>query len=263
MFGRKGLQSSPSEPPPQDGYAWIDAHLARYNQPGSMEFAHALGLVLFDSAYHAMKNERGVRIEDIVAMLSSVAGHLCLNTVLDALRSENKRPQDIEMIEMRGHDGQRYFFGDAPNRLLCEAEASFISLVFGAAHQHGGRVSIEMLHAEMQHVAARAGKPDFLELDLPTANQVDSPLDWARHFTPFVQQAMAEHFRQHFKGTEAQALASGGPPDFLKPRIVGFAVQQAIDSGHASLDPTMLAWIAMGCALRTAKLDPERVFANA
>lgn len=260
MFGKKGLQAAPPAAP-QDGYAWVDAHLSRYAQAGSLGFSQSLGLKLFDSAYNAMKSERGVRIEDIVAMLSSVAGQLCLFAVLEALREERRQPRDIGMVTILGNDGRTYHFGDAPNRLLCEAEHSFVSLVFGAAHQHGAKVDLDMVHAEMKTVAGRVGHADFLELDLPTTHSVDSPFNWVRIFTEFVIKATSEHFRKAVANMPMPIPPKTEAPSLLMPRIVGFAVQQAIDVGHKSLDPTILAQIALACSLRTAKLDP-RVFAG-
>ncbi|HVF36396.1 MAG TPA: hypothetical protein VNA29_00450 [Sphingomicrobium sp.] len=211
-----------------------------------MEHAHARGMQLFDQAYNAMKNERGVRIEDMAAMLGSVGGHLCLTAVLNRLEDERLAPQDIGMVVLHGHDGETYFFGDAPNWLLCEAPYSLVSLLFGAAHQHGASVSLEMLHDEMKLVAERAGKPNFLDLDLPQEHQVDSPINWARQFRPAV----------------IQWVMGGMAPAVRLPSVVGFALQQAVDVGRQSLDPAMITRIALGCALRAAKLDPRRVVAN-
>lgn len=198
--------------------------------------------MLFDRAYQVMADERGVQIEAIVAMLASVGGHLCLTSVLDSLQEAKRTPESIEMVAGRGKDGELYYFGDAPNWLLCEAPYSIISLVFGAAHQHGAQVSLEMLHEEMKKVAERAGTEHFLELD-PQGPKVDSPLNWARLFTSFV------------KGSVMDGMA----PAFRLPIVVGFALQVAIDKGHQALDAMTLARIAMQCALRAAKLDPARV----
>jgi hypothetical protein len=214
--------------------------LAPTDQPGSMEQARARGLQLFDDAYRAMKDERGVRIEDIVAMLASVGGHLCLTAVLASLKGARKSPQDIGMVVMRGHDGHIYYFGDAPNWLLCEASYSLISLLFGAAHEFGAPVSLQMLHDEMALVAGRAGTPEFLDLELPAEHAVDSPDNWVRQFTPFVN----------------GSVMGGLAPAVRLPVVVAFALQQAIDVGRQSLDPMMMATIAMKCALRAAKLDP-------
>lgn len=263
MFGRKGVggAAAPAVRPVEDGRAWVDRHLAQYQQPGSMEFAQALGHQLFDASYRALKDDRGVRIEAIVAMLSSVGGFLCILPIVRTLRGEGRTPADIGMVIAQGADGAAYLFGDAPNRLLCEHNLSLLSLVFGAAHQHGAKVSLELLHAEMGHVASRVGSPDLMTLDLPASHQVDAPDQWVRHFLPFVLDAISEAFisdlrRQGMPNLEEVAKTTKLPPDFVLHRIVGFALQQAIDVGHGAIDPTLLAHISLQCAVRAAKLDP-------
>jgi hypothetical protein len=100
-----------------------------------------------------------------------------------------------------------------------------------------------MLHDEMKVVAQRAGTAEFLDLGLPAEHQVDSPLHWAHHFTAFV----------------TQSIKQGGTPDLWASVVIGFALQQAIDAGRQSLEPLMIARIALACALRTAKIDPQRI----
>ncbi len=245
VFGRKGPSNPQPPAAPMDGRAWAQEHFKRNEQPGSLGYGQSIGLRLFDEAYNSMKNERGVRIEDIVAMLASVGGHLCLTAVLGALQAEDRGPDDIGMVVIRGHDGNIYYFGDAPNWMLCEAPHSLVSLVFGAAHEHRAPVNIQMLHDEMKLVAQRAGTPQFLDLEVPAEHQVDSSLNWARSFTPLV----------------ANSIKQGGTPDFWAPVVIGFALQQAIDVGRQSLEPMMMTRIALGCALRAAKIDPQRVAA--
>jgi hypothetical protein len=266
MFGRKGLRNTPvpETRPVEDGRAWVDGFLAQYEKPGSSEFAQALGHKLFDSSYHAMKDERGVQIEAIVAMLSSVGGFFCILPVMQALKDGGRAPADIGMLSVGGADGATYYFGDAPNRLLCEHPLSLLSLVFGAAHQHGAKVSIDLIHAEMSHVAAQVGSPEFMTLDLPSSIQVDAPDRWLQAFLPFVLEKISDAFigelrRQGMPNIEQLSKVGRLPPNFILHRIVGFAIQQAIDVGHGALDPTILARIALQCAIRTSKLDPDRL----
>jgi hypothetical protein len=263
MFGRKGLGDAPVSRAPavEDGRAWVDRFLGQYEQPGSMEFTQALGHRLFDASYQAMKDERGVRIEAIIAMLASVGGFFCILPITRALKVQGKLPADIGILTVQGANGMTYLFGDAPNRLLCEHQLSLISLVFGAAHANGGMVSLDLLHAEMSHVASLVGSPELMQLDLPEAHQVDSPDRWVRQFLPFVLDAVSHAFlgelrRQDIPNVEELSKAAKLPPDFLLHRIVGFALQQAIDVGYTALDPTLLARIALQCAVRTAKFDP-------
>ena len=241
MFGRKGT-GGPAAAAPIDGREWILERLRQTDGPGSMEQAKALGLELFDNAYQFMKNDRGVRIEDIVAMLGSVGGQLCLTAVLDSLAESRMAPQSIGMMVIAGNDGCTYYFGDAPNWLLCEAPYSLISLLFGAAHEHGAPVSIDMVHDEMRLLAQQVGTSQFLDLDLPAAHATDSASNWAHVFAPIV------------RGT----VLGGMAPQVRLPIIVGFALQQAIDVGRQALDPMTIATIAMKCAMRTSKLDPHR-----
>jgi hypothetical protein len=246
MFGRKGAGTPPPPAEPVDGRAWADAQFKRDDQPGSMDYARAIGLRLFDDAYQSMKDERGVRIEDITALLASVGGHLALIGVLNELKREGRGPQDVGMVVIRGNDGNIFYFGDAPNWLLCEAPHSLVSLLFGAAHEHGAPVGIDMLHEEMRIIAQRAGTPEFLDLGLPPEHAVDSPLRWAHNFTPLV----------------INSIKGAGTPDLWAPVVVGFALQQAIDAGRQSLEPLVITRIALACALRAAKIDPQRVLAS-
>ena len=244
VFGRKGLGGVQATPPkPIEGRQWMIDLLAPTDQPGSMEQAHARGLKLFDDAYHAMKSDRGVRIEDMAAMLGSVGGFLSLTAALDPLANARMTPQDVGMVVLRGFDDHLYFFGDAPNWLLCEAPCSLISLLFGAAHAAGAPVDLNLLHEEMKRVAGSAGKPDFLDLDLPTEHRVDDPISWTGRFTPFV----------------VNSVMGGMAPAPRLPIVIGFALQQMIDVGRQSLDPMLLTRIAMKCALRASKIDPARV----
>ena len=261
MFARKGLAAAPPAGP-QDGYEWVDAHMGRYAQPGSDGFAQELGNRLFDSAYHALREDRGTRIENLIAMLSSVGGFACLMPILDALRDERRSPQDIGMAVVTGRDGHSYYLGDAPNRLLCESHLSLLSLVYGAAHQYGAAVSVQMIHDEMKIVASRLGQPEFLELDLPEEHRVDNPLNWVRVSTPFVLRETGKHFSDIMSAKLKNLPEGMQVPPFIVHRIIGFAIQRAIDIGHDSLDPTMIARIATGCAIRAAKLDPEWVAAG-
>lgn len=244
VFGRKKM-GAPPPVEPQDGRQWVIDRLKPTDQPGSMEHAQSRGQALFDDAYNMMKNDRGVRIEDMLAMLGSVGGHLCLTAVLDGLNKERLTPQDIGMAVVSGKDGHQYYFGDAPNWLLCEAPYSLVSLLFGAANAHGAPVSLEMLHADMALVAQRVGSAAFLDLDLPEDHEVISPIDLISHFAPFVR----------------YSVMGGAAPAVRLPIVVGFALQQAIDVGRQSLDPMMMATIAMKCAMRSAKIDPARVTA--
>ena len=203
------------------------------------------GSVVFDLFYRLLQgeSERGVRIDDLVAALASLGGHLCLVAVLDELERQGLTPQEIGMVEVKGTDGHRYFFGDAPNRLLLESQMSLLSLVLGAAHAHGAPVSLEMVHEVMRRTAERVGTPEFGKVEVPDDHQPAlSPLDWVRHGRQKIVEAL-----------DLYEVPSGS-----RPTAAGFALQRAIDEGRHVLDPLMAARIAVECAVPMAKVDPDR-----
>ncbi|PCD04226.1 hypothetical protein COC42_08035 [Sphingomonas spermidinifaciens] len=188
----------------------------------------------------------GIRIENLLALLASVGGQQCLLPILAMLGGEGRPLKDVGMVQAKTEDGNVYFFGDASNRLLVESELSLISLAFGAARDCGAPVSMEMIHAEMQHVASSIGDDEALfRLDLPESHAVDSPLNWAAHFSPMFVEA-CDLYRL---------------PPMERAAAFGFALQRAIIEGKDAIDPMIAARIILSCAMRTSKIDPHRLAA--
>ena len=243
VFGRKKVEP-PLEPrAPSDeqknhpGHQAVLRHLLEREkiEPGIRE--RLAGTVLFDLAYELLKDERGVRIETLLAVLASVGGQECIAAIIATAASDTPMEQ-LGLTVIKGNDGRFYFFGDPPNRLLVESEDSLISLAFGAAQALGAPVTMEMIGAEMSKVASRVGGPDFESLDLPSEHMVDRPTEWARVFRP--------------KLTEAMDLYD--VPPSRRATALGYALQKAIEAGKQTLDPLIAARIVLQCATRTAKL---------
>ena len=243
VFGRKKI-APPFEPetPPETqknrpGHQAVLGHLAEREkiEPGVRE--RLAGTILFDLAYELLKDERGVRIEILLAVLASVGGQECIAAIMAAAASDATMEQ-LGLTVIRGKDGRLYFFGDPPNRLLLESKDSLLSLALGAAQAHGAPVTMEMIGEEMGNVASRVGGPDFESLDLPAEHMVDRPTEWVRIFRP--------------KLTEALDLYD--VPASRRATAFGYALQKAIDAGKQTLDPMIAARIVLQCATRTAKL---------
>lgn len=246
LFGRKKT-APPSPPPPpppsvedqkdKPGHQAVLAHLREQEKtdPGVRE--RMAGGILFDLVYRMLKDDRGVRIENMLAVLASVAGQECLMPILDTAPAGATMEQ-LDLKVVKGKDGHLYFFGDPPNLLLAEAPDSVISLAFGAAQALGAPVTVEMIHDEMRIVAQRVGGPDFETLDLPEANAIDRPTEWARVFRPRL----------------AEALDFYDVPPIRRATALGYALQKAIQEGGQSLSPLLAARIVLQCATRTAKV---------
>ena len=242
LFGRKKAAppSGPSGPSGeqknQPGHQAVLRHLLEKEkeEPGIRE--RLAGTIVVDLAYNLLKDERGVRIEHLLAVLASVAGQECLAPIL-AAASNDTTMEELGLTVVKGYDGRFYFFGDPSNRLLLESHDSVISLAFGAAQALGAPVTMEMIKEEMGKVAARVGGPDFERLDLPPQHMDDRPTEWARVF----------------RAKLAAALDLYDVPPMRRATALGYALQKAIEAGK-SLDPLIAARIVLQCATRTAKV---------
>lgn len=243
IFGRKKVAApaGPSNPSNNNdkhpGHAAVLHHLRAEEQadPGVRE--RLAGAVIFDLACQLLNSDRGVRMEDLLAMLASVAGHACIAPFLTHL-AMGATPGELELTVIKGNNGRLYLFGDPPNRLLAESSDSVISLAFGAAQALGARVTVEMIGDEMAKVAKRVGGPDFETLDLPPGHMTDRPTEWARVF----------------RAKLSEALDLYEVPPMRRACALGYAIQKAMDAGRDSIDPMMAAQIVLQCATRTAKV---------
>jgi hypothetical protein len=244
LFGRKkpappggGPGGGDDDQKSQPGHQAVLRHLKdkEVEEPGIRE--RLAGAILFDFAYELMKDERGVNIESLLAMLASVGGQQCIAPIIAAAGPDQTMDQ-LGLTVVKGANGQFYFFGDAPNRLLVESPDSLISLAFGAALALGAPVTMEMIHEEMKKVASVIGGPDFEVLDLPPEHMVDRPTEWVRVFTPKI----------------LPPLDLYDVPPMRRATAIGYTLQKAIEASKDKIRPLLAARIILQCATRTAKV---------
>lgn len=253
-FGRKMPASgtpSQSQPPPPGGggtqhppgHEHVLAHIRKLESENPRARSSVAGGVIFDFVYRMVKNDRGVRIEDLLAVLASVGGFSCIVAALADFDGQSiALGSGITIAE--GKDGYRYFFGDCPNRYLIESQYSLLSLALGAAQAAGGKVALAMVHDTMSHVAKSIGGSDFGKPGLPDAHMPgDLPINYVRVLWP--------------KILEALDLYEVRPDQ--RPEAIGMALYKAIDVGKSAIDPALAAKIAIECAVPAAKIDPARV----
>lgn len=246
VFGRKrvdppssgaGGSQGPEDQKNQPGHQAVLRHLLEEEKkdPGVRE--RLAGAILFDFAYELMKDERGVNIDSLLAMLASVGGQQCISPIFNAAAPDATLEQ-MGLMGIKGNDGRLYLFGDPPNRLLIESQDSLLSLAFGAAQALGAPVTMEMIHDEMRLVASRVGGPEFEVLDLPPNHMVDRPTEWARVFTPKL----------------IEALDLYDVPPLRRATAIGYAITKAMDVAKGTIDPLLAARIVLQCATRTSKV---------
>lgn len=251
IFGRKPATPTPpatEAAAPDDraaspGHAAVLAHLRQIETAEPLARAQLAGRVLFDLVYQMISNERGARIEDMIGILASTGGFASLLAALDeAERSNLALGPELTIVETT--NGERYFFGDLPNRYLIESREALLSLALGAAQACGGDISMEMVHDAMRRVAGNIGGEGFGVPDLPAAHEPgDLPINYIRHLWPRILEAL-----------DLYEVPAG-----QRPAAIGFALQHAIEGGKDALDPTIAARIAVECAVPMAKIDPRRV----
>lgn len=245
MFGRKGLNRAPPKPQPSElsGHANVLDHLRREEAKGDLLVRPQVAARgLFDGLYYRMATpELGTRIEDMLAVLGACGGFSCIVAVQHALRQSGQTPKEIGMMVVETKDGQTYYFGEAPNSLLIESHHSLLSLTLGAAHALGAPVSLERVQEVCRRTAQLVGSPDFGAYTVAEKHRPSLPLREAvERFWPLVCDAL-----------DLYEVAPG-----RRPVTIGFAVQQAIDTGKSVLDPLIAADIVAEAAVPAAKLDP-------
>lgn len=187
-------------------------------------------------------NDRGVRMEDLLAILASTGGFSCLVAALSEVGRNPLTGNSLTIVT--GKDQHRYFFGDLPNRYLIESEFALLSLALGAAQACGGTVSLDMVHQAMRHVAGTVGGESFGQPQLPAEHRPgDLPFNYVKFLWPRVLEAL-----KLYEVSPTQA-----------PIALGFALQRAIEAGKDAIDPTLAARIAIECAVPMAKVDPKRI----
>ena len=244
-FGRKDKEGSGSEERKKHpGHQAVLRHLAEKEKDDPLIRPQVAAGIVFDLYVRILGADGGrVRIEDLIAALASIGGHLCLFGVMNQLKLKGMTPQQIGMIDVTGKDGHHYFFGDEPNRLLLESPTSILSLVLGAAKSHDAPVTLEMVHEVMKRTANRVGTEEFGRPEIPEPHRpAMSPFEWVRHS----------------RDNMLEALYLYDVPPLVAPAVAGFALQRAIDEGRSVLDPMMAARIAIECAVPMAKVDPAR-----
>ena len=198
------------------------------------------GMVLFDLVMNIIADERGVHIQNLIAILASCGGASCLKAAFAELREAGRTPQEAGMMVIEGADGRTYYYGDLPNRYLWESETSLLSLTLGAAQGLGAQVSVQMVEETMGHVAKTVGSPEFGIPRLGEGDRAsDLPIEWVKVF----QSKLAE------------ALDTYEVPPQQRPAAFGFAIQRAMEAGRQAAPVDALARLALECSVPMAKLD--------
>jgi hypothetical protein len=179
-----------------------------------------------------MKNEKGVHIESLLAVLGALAGYSCQASV-------RARQGRAAFIVADGADGKKYFFGDALNKPLAEDKYSVWGLAAGAAQKNGCE-SLPDLNAIFKHTAESVGGKAFGIPRLPANHQPgDAPVNYLKVLWPKTLTTLEEF--------------CAGPSEW--PILLGLSIQEAIFQAKSAIDPRLALEIVMECAIPMSKVD--------
>ena len=198
------------------------------------------GKEVFQRIVGVLKDERGVHIESLLALLGALAGYACQFSVREQnIKSGAKSPAS-GLTVASGADGRKYYFGDALNKPLAEDRYSVWSLTAGTVKQLGK--PLPDLTDIFKHATASVGSAQFGIPRLPEGHGVgDLPINYLRSIWPKVL-PIAQRFCDE--------------PAHL-PMVFGLAIQNAILMAKDVIDPTLAGTIAMECAVPMSKVDLE------
>jgi hypothetical protein len=253
MFGRKtfGTKHSAPQPPPASGaprdmpgHRNVLEHLDREAAANPVQRQQVAGRIVFDLVCEMIASDRGVRMEDLVAVLASAGGFACAIAGLQDFIALEGREQPNDLVWIEGKDRLQYIFGDLPNRYLLESEHALLSLAMGAAAGLGASLSLDDAHSAFKHCASTVGAPEFGVPRLPAENMPgDHPVNYVIHLWSKIQEALD--------------LYEVKPSQ--RPAALGFALQQAITFGKDAISPKLAAIIAIECAVPTSKIQPGQL----
>jgi len=218
------------------------ALLRREDADQPLQRAQVAGAMLFDMVYRLIANDKGARVENIVAILASTGGFSCIVAAMDIVRRAGRDPADAGLMQVATRDGRRYYFGELPNTLLFEYDTALLSLALGTARQLGGRITREVVDVTAQRTAQAVGGDDFGAFQLPVQH---CPGDTPENCVRFMWRRVRELLDRYEVPVEQRPIA------------IGFALQRAISEGRHSLDPSLCAQVAVQCAVPAARLDPD------
>jgi hypothetical protein len=243
MFGRKGLNTQPPAPPlPKNVVSSMEELAQAQGHIGSAQHAHFAGEAFFELCYKQLaQNGDSVGIEDFIGLLASAEGVACIATSLIEWEFVQNGSISGDPILKQQVGGTSYFCGDLPTRYLYESELSLLNIALPYAVKHGAAIDHDFLHEPIGHAMRSIGTPQFGVPRLPVAHRLNAlPLDLARVAWP-----QADHTFDTLK----LALQ-------YRPAALGFAIGKAFDTAGRTIDPLIMATIAVECAVPMAMCDP-------
>jgi len=190
------------------------------------------GREITQQLFTKMNSERGFHIESMLCALGALAGHACQASI----RARNVArgvPEMTDLVAVDTPDDRRYFFGDAINHPLSEAQYSIRKPVAGQAQQSACG-QLPDVGEIFRHAAETVGSEAFGQLRVPPQHLPHrQPNNYLRTLWP----ELLPRIRRFC------------PEPGHWPVLLGFSIQEVIDQGKSVLDPCLAARLVMESAI--------------
>lgn len=247
IFGRKGPDPAEAQEREKGISEGLDAMLlaleAQPESPSNNPLQRDMFRAILAINRLILKSSHVTRIEDVFGVLGATGGFSCIVAAMDYYYNSGQQIDREAMLMATDTDGQNYYFGDLPNQILLEHDASFLSLTFGLPEMPLTDESRELVRDVFEHVAGSIGQPDFGMPWLPAAHRpADLPINYVKQFWPPIR----------------AKLEACNVPISQRPATLGFAVQHVLTVAEELLDRQTATQIVVEYAVPMAKIDPAK-----
>ena len=196
---------------------------------------------------NALKDEKGVHLESMLAILGSLGGYSCHVAVREELINTGRVGEKEVFTILGSADGKNYYIGEIVNKPLVEDNLSIWGLAAGIV-QHLGTPELPDINEIFAHVSSTIGSEDFGIPQIPEAHKPgDLPLNYVKglwgHIVPIIDKFCEQPIE--------------------KPILLGLAIQEIIAMGKNVVTPNIALKIVMECAVPMSKIGPEWIVEHA
>lgn len=193
------------------------------------------------SADMSAQNPKGVHLESLLVMLGSLGGFSCQMAIHEGV-AKSKKGSSKPLMEVRGADGRKYYFGDLLNAILAEEKISFFAFAGGSVGAKGGK--LPDMQELLGHVSSSLGTENF---GIPRYPEGHSAADTPYNFVKALWVSLLPNLKFYCHSPREWPIA------------FGIAVQNVIEQGKEHIPPEIALQIAMEAAAPMSKIDYQEI----
>jgi hypothetical protein len=205
----------------------------------------------------AVKTERGIQAETLLVAAGALTGYAAIHAVFEAyLKRGRAQVGDAQaastgkaIVEVKGKDGQTYYFGDLINSFLAASPGPVSRPFFVWGYLAGVAINSGVPAAELpdlnemfKHAASTVGTPEFGVPRMPAnLKPMLTPRQAVDRLWPAVRAGLARIDVEHW------------------PIICAIVAQRLIDQTKGVVDVKVALRLVMESAIFMSKIDPRSV----